>query len=315
LRNQVNNYDSPEYQVAGYLFPGRNKMIHIKPSYYPAKLLALIAILSCASLNTANASPTQAQENKFISYTDVGKGEPLVLIHAFPTDERLWEPQRAGLKQHFRVITLDLWGFGKSEPVDGKAVTMAEYADEVKQLLDQLQIQKAIIGGESMGGYIALAFFEKYTDSVSGLVLSDTQSIADSDEAKAKREATAVDVLEHGTAKLISGFIPKALTPKASDQTQRFLQNILESQSNTAVASALRGMALRRDTSKLLADTELPVLILTGDQDALISPEQSKNMHQLAKNSKLVVIANAAHLSNLEQPEQWNQAVVEMFYK
>ena len=290
-------------------------MTNMKISYPTKWALVLLAILYCVSLNAVAASSSHIPENKFISYTDVGKGEPLLLIHAFPTDERLWEPQRAGLKQNFRVITVDLWGFGKSSSVDGQAVTMTDYADEVKQLLDQLHIHKAIIGGESMGGYIALAVLEKYPDSVSGLVLSDTQSIADSDAAKAKRKATAVDVLEHGTAQLISGFMPKALTPQASDQTRRFLQNILESQSSTGVASALRGMALRTDTSNLLSNTQLPILIITGDQDALISPQQSQNMHQLAKNSKLVTIANAAHLSSLEQPEQWNQAVVDMFYK
>lgn len=290
-------------------------MTYIKISY-PARLaFILFAILSSASHSVLAASSFRISENKFISYTDVGKGEALVLIHAFPTDERLWEPQRAGLSQKFRVITLDLWGFGKSSSVDGKAVTMTEYADEVKQLLDRLHIHKAIIGGESMGGYIALAYLEKYPDSVSGLILSDTQSIADSEEAKAKREATAVEVLEHGTAKLISGFMPKALSPQAPEQMRKFLQTILESQSTTAVASALRGMALRSDTSKLLSTSQLPILIITGDQDTLISPQQSEAMHHLAKNSKLVTLANAAHLSNLEQPAQWNEAVIDMFYK
>lgn len=253
-------------------------------------------------------------KNKFISYTDVGKGHPIVLIHAFPTDERLWDPQREELKKYFRVITLDLWGFGKSTSVDGKAVTMTDYADEVKQLLDELHIEKAIVGGESMGGYIALAFYEKYANSVDGLILSDTQSIADSEEAKKKREATAIDVLEHGTTQAINNFMPKALTAQASEQTKRFLQNILEAQAPTAVASALRGMALRSDTSFLLAKSSLPILIITGENDVLISPQQSENMHQLARSSKLVVLSNAAHLSNLEQPEAWNKAVVGMFY-
>jgi pimeloyl-ACP methyl ester carboxylesterase len=166
-----------------------------------------------------------------------------------------------------------------------------------------------------MGGYIALAFLQKYPDRVMGLVLSDIQAITDSNEAKIKREATAVDILKQGTAKLIDGFIPKALTTQASDQTQTFLKNILNSQTSTAVASALRGMALRPDTSNLLSNTQLPILIITGNQDTVISPEQSENMHQLAKNSKLVKIMNAGHLSSLEQPEQWNQAVIEMFFK
>jgi pimeloyl-ACP methyl ester carboxylesterase len=178
---------------------------------------------------------------------------------------------------------------------------------------DQLSIQKAIIGGESMGGYIALAFLEKYPDNVNGLLLSDTQSIADSPETKAKREATAIDVLKHGTANFISNFMPKALSPKASEQQKMFLQQMLETQKAASIASASRGMALRHDTSGLLANSTVPILILTGNDDILISPEQSKNMHALAKNSKLVMLEDAGHLASLEQSKKWNEAVIGMF--
>ncbi len=286
-------------------------MPNIKISYQALFVLILFSILCVFSeLALANSSLT---DKRFISYTDVGKGEPLVLIHAFPTDQRLWEPQREVLKKNFRVITLDLWGFGKSSPVDGQAVMMTEYADEVKQLLDQLHIQKAIIGGESMGGYIALAFLEKYPVNVSGLILSDTQSVADSEESKIKRESTAVDVLAHGANQLINGFLPKALSVDANDQTQQFLRNILESQSSNAIASALRGMALREDTTNILSSTQIPVLIITGDKDTLITPQQSQAMHRVAKQSALIEIANAAHLSSLEKPNEWNQAVTNFF--
>lgn len=278
-------------------------------------LMIFIWGLICFSLQTtvAFAYSMQLDEKRFISYTDSGKGTPLVLIHAFPTDKKLWSSQD-GLSRYFRVITIDLWGFGESSPVDGKAISMTEYADEVSQLLDQLHIKKAIIGGESMGGYIALAFLQKYSDQVSGLILSDTQSIADSPEMKAKREATAIDVLEHGTTQLINSFIPKALSPTAPEEKVTFLKNILVMQTPTAIASALRGMALRDDTSNILANTTLPILIITGDQDILISPQQSQDMHALAKNSKLITIPHAGHLSSLEQPEEWNQAVINMFY-
>ncbi|MBV9575465.1 MAG: alpha/beta fold hydrolase, partial [Gammaproteobacteria bacterium] len=241
----------------------------------------------------------------YISYTEEGKGEPLILIHAFPTDQRLWQAQRAGLNKYFHVITLDLWGFGSSSSTNGQAVTMIEFADEVKQLLRQLHIQKAIIGGESMGGYVALAFLQRYPESVAGLILSDTQSIADSAEVKKKRELVAETVLTQGPAQLINDFMPKALSPNAPLALRQSLRDILDGQSVTGMASALRGMGLREDTSKVLAATSLPILILTGDQDTVIAPQQSQYMHTLARNSRLVTITNAGHLSSLEQPEQW----------
>ncbi|HHT0591740.1 TPA: alpha/beta fold hydrolase [Legionella anisa] len=234
-------------------------------------------------------------------------------MHAFPTDQRLWQPQQEELKEHFRVITLDLWGFGESSSVDGKAIPMSEYADEVKQLLDYLKIDMAIIGGESMGGYIALAFLDKYPNQTLGLVLSNTQAVADSPETKATREKTALDVLENGTENLISGFTAKALSSNASQQTKDYLRHILALQKSTAIASALRGMALRNSTSAVLATTKLPILIITGELDNVIPPQQSIDMHSLSKNSQLVILFNAGHLSNLEQPKQWNQAIIEMF--
>ncbi len=275
---------------------------------------ALISILICFFSNTLQAMTIALpHSNQFISYNDVGEGKPIVLIHAFPTDQRLWQAQQEGLKGHFRVITLDLWGFGESSSVDGNAIPMTQYADEVKQLLDYLKIDKAIIAGESMGGYIALAFLGKYPNQILGLVLSNTQAVADSPETKATREKTALEVLENGTDNLINGFMTKALSPYASQQTRAYLRHILTLQKSTALASALRGMALRNSTAALLETTKLPILIISGELDNVISPQQSIDMHSISKNSQLIILPDAGHLSNLEQPEQWNQAVIEMF--
>lgn len=271
------------------------------------KIICAVVSLLLSTTVLANSADNN------ISYTDTGAGKPVILIHPFPTDQNIWQPQRDGLKSHFRVITLDLLGFGKAAPVDGKAITMTEYADEVRQLLDQLHIDKAVIGGESMGGYIALAFLEKYPERVSGLILSDTQSISDTDETKAKREASAVDVLTNGTTGLIKDFLPKALSAAASDTTRAYLKSIFDTQSSPAVASGLRGMALRKDLSQVLAESNLPMLIITGTEDVVISPAQSEVMHRLARNSKLVKIANAGHLTSLEKPDEWNKLVIEYF--
>lgn len=274
-----------------------------------------IILFSILFLYSSVASSFTTSHNKFISYSDMGQGKPLVLIHAFPTEQRLWLPQQEGLQSNFRVITLDLWGFGLSTAVDGQAITMSDYADEVKQLLDQLNISKAIIAGESMGGYVALAFLKKYPDQTLGLILANTQAIADNAETKAKREATAIDILQHGTTQFIQGFMTKALSPEASTHTRQFLQKIVEQQPTTAMASALRGMALRDDLSYVLKETNIPILIITSDQDVLIDPKQSEIMHELAKNSNLIVLTHAGHVSNLEQPELWNKAVLENFCK
>lgn len=270
------------------------------------RLAKAMAVLSSVLL-LANAS--YAKPANEIAYTDVGQGKPLVLIHAYPTDQRLWQPQRAALQPYLRVITLDLWGFGKSA---GKAtITMNDYADEVKQLLDTLHIQKAVVGGESMGGYVALAFLKRYPDRVSGLVLSDTQAIADSREQQSKRELTAANMLKNGTATFIHDFMPIALSPDAPQQTRAFLLSIVNGQTAEGMAAALRGIAYREDTSLALKKTALPVLIMTGEKDKLISPQQSSDMHALAKNSRLITIPGAGHLSSLEKPDEWNQAVLD----
>lgn len=264
-------------------------------------------------LNIPNTFALSSPYTRYISYSDFGKGEPLVLLHDFATDKNLWLPQHQGLKQHFRVISLDLWGFGYSEGTTGLAVTMNEYADEVAQLLDQLSIKKAIIGGTSMGGYIALAFLAKYPDRVKGLILSNTQAIADPEEIKKTDKTLAMDVLVDGTEQFAHHFMNQALSAEAPQTIRSFLENILLDQTSFALASALRGMSIRRDFSKVLASTMLPILIITSDKDTVTPPQESANMSALAKNSKLVVIADAGHLSNLEQPDQWNKAVIEVF--
>lgn len=271
----------------------------------------MLACLLAACLTVA--TPAAADKSHSATYTDNGRGTPLVLIHAFPADKQLWSPQASTLAHRFRVITLDLAGFGSARQTDGQAVSMSAYAAQIKDLLDQLHIKKAIIGGESMGGYVALTFLKEYPGRVSGLILSNTRSVADDAETRQKREKTAQDVLANGPAKFIHDFLPKALSPAAPEQTREYLQGIFETQSAAGIASALRGMAAREDTSKVLSDTLLPVLIITSDQDVVISPQESRYMSGLARNSKLVMIENAGHLSSLEQPEEWNQAVINMF--
>lgn len=280
----------------------------------PVKVFSIMTLILGFTLSTpVAAKKTSTTKTPFIHYTEKGRGRPLILIHAWPADQRLWKPQQDELQQNFRVITLDLWGFGQSTGKNNTVYTMNEYADEVKQLMDQLHLKKAIIGGESMGGYVTLAFLKKYPQSVEAIILSDTQAIADSADMRTSKEGQAKDILKNGSSSYIPKFMPLALSPDASPETVAYLEGIFKEQSAHGMSASLLGIAHRDDNTDVLSKTNLPVLIITGDRDTLILPEQSQNMHELAKNSRLVEINNAGHLSSLEKPQVWNQAVLDMF--
>lgn len=287
-----------------------------KMEYHPFFVIIISTLLlSLLALTSVTfASDSRKKQTNHISYSDVGRGEPLVLIHAYPLDKRLWKPQQDSLAQHFRVITLDLWGFGQSTAGQGQVISMDNYANEIKQLLDLLHIKKAIIGGESMGGYVSLAFLKHYPERVKGLILSDTNSISLNQQQKESYYQTANDILAKGSNNFIQGFLPKAVSKNASQQTRNYLFKIMNEQAPAAMAAAFKGIADRSNTSTVLNESSIPVLIITGQEDQVLPPQQSSDMHHLARNSRLIVISGAGHLSNLEKPTEWNRAVIDMFY-
>ena len=271
----------------------------------------LIFCCGLLCLTTSSADTFEVKHKVF--YTDVGSGSPLVLIHPFPMDQRFFKPQQDELKKYFRVISIDLWGFGRSAAVHGQGISMHEYANEVNQLFEHLHLKNALVAGESMGGYVALAFYKYYPEKVAGLILSGTNSTADNEVKKRKRQTDAESVMKHGSVQLIDGLLPKLLSAHASKNMQDELKQIMQSQSPAGLSSALIGIGQREDTSYLLSNARIPILIISGDQDAIISPDHSEAMHRLAKGSKFVMIKNTGHLSSFEQPKQWNQAVIEAF--
>lgn len=268
---------------------------------YYQKLIAIL--LLCFTALSAMANP-------FISYTDTGKGEPLVLIHAWPTDLRLWAPQQDGLKAHFRVITVDLWGFGQSFAPNKSIYTMEDYAYQIKQLLDQLHIQKALIGGESMGGYVTLAFLKKYPEHTSGVILSNTRITPDTAEDIVKKENLAKAVLKEGPALIIRDFLPRLFSTEAPADMRTTVETILAEQHSAAISASLLGIAYRPDFSSTISETKVPILIVTGEDDAVIPAKESYIIHNFAKNSRLIVFKQTGHLSNLERAKEWNEAVI-----
>lgn len=240
-----------------------------------------------------------------------GQGVPLLLIHGFPHDHTLWRPQLDGLNDVARVIAPDLRGFGRVEEVP-HVMTMDDYAADIKALLDSLGIEKAVIGGLSMGGYVALAFAANYPEALHGLVLCNTRAVADSEQAREGRHATAHKALEEGMVPIAEGMLPKMISERsalANPDMSMAVENMMARQSPEAVAAAARGMAIRPDRTPMLATINVPVLVITNSADTLIPPAESEAMAAKIPNCEVVVIPDVAHLSNLEDPEAFNAAV------
>jgi 3-oxoadipate enol-lactonase len=246
-----------------------------------------------------------------ISYQDQGKGLPILFLHGYPLSQAMWEPQVKALSSNYRVITLDLRGHGKSEaPL--WFYTMDTFVEDVRALLDQLSIDQVVLAGFSMGGYIAFAFYRKYKDRVKALVLADTRPQADTSEGKQTRFQTAQTAHSHGAEAIAGTMIPKLLTAKSLQTRPDLVQTVRKIITSIPVAGMvgdLMAMATREDSVALLSEIDCPVLILVGEQDGLTPPSDAKFIAERIKKSQLELIPEAGHLSNLEQPERFTEAV------
>jgi len=252
-------------------------------------------------------------------YTDDGKkdAKPIILIHGFPLDHTMWQPQVQALKDQYRVITYDVRGLGKSEVGDCQ-YTMEMYANDLISLMDELKIETAVWCGLSMGGYIILRAIEKYTDRCQALALCDTRSEADPDEGKIKRAQLIDEIKKNGIPKFSDDFLKTIFTPQTLAQNKEYVSNLIKtigSQNPLGVCGALLAMGMRTDTTKNLDQIQVPTLILVGENDLLTPPPLSQIMHEKIPKSDIRIITNAAHMSNLENPNEFNQHLLEFLNK
>jgi pimeloyl-ACP methyl ester carboxylesterase len=245
-----------------------------------------------------------------LHYHDQGQGTPIMLVHAFPMSSALWEPQLAALAGEARLIAPDLRGFGASEVPNGP-YTMETFADDLAALLDQLQIEQVVLAGVSMGGYVAFAFWRRYAQRVRALVLSDTRATADTEEARAARESNAQLAETQGARVIADMMLPNLLSPTATTETQGRVRDIIVNNQPYGIASALRGMALRPDSSDLLPSINVPTLLVVGSDDGLTAPQEMRGLQQRIAGSRLVEIAGAGHLPNLENADAFTAALRE----
>jgi pimeloyl-ACP methyl ester carboxylesterase len=251
-----------------------------------------------------------------LHYADVGTGgPPLVLLHAFPLHSGMWAPQLACLSAARRVIAPDLKGFGASDaPEDLDRYTMLRYADELAGLLDGLGIDRVVLGGLSMGGYVAFAFLRQYPDRVAGLVLADTRAAADTAEVFERRTDQQDQAARLGTTALIEVLLAGLLCDNTKAHRLELVEQVRRLMANPAAGfvGALEAMKHRADATAELASIAVPTLVAVGEDDSLSPPDVARAMHEAIPGSQLAVLPRAGHLSNLEAPDEFNAAVMEL---
>jgi 3-oxoadipate enol-lactonase len=252
--------------------------------------------------------------NHTINYTERGlpQGMPVVFVHGFPFDHTMWEPQMKALPNHFRAITYDVRGHGGSDVGDGQ-YTIEFFVDDLIALLDHLVIEKAVLCGLSMGGYVALRAYERHPDRWKALILCDTKSEADTNEAKIKRSATLKTVKTDGVGVFADDFV-KAIFASETFQTHpeviESIKRTIRSNSPIGISGAALALATRTDTTGVLSKIQVPTLILVGEHDKLTPPSASEAMQKQIAGSELHIIRQAGHMSNLENAVEFDKHLI-----
>jgi 3-oxoadipate enol-lactonase len=279
-------------------------------------------------------------DSRTVSYLDVsspGKdafdGAPhtrvVLLLHAYPLAAEMWAPQLAAVPSGWRFIAPDLRGFGSSTPDAESDVgpgssrirhqaggpgpwSVDDYARDARALLDHLQVREAVVCGLSMGGYVAFALFRLSPGRVQGLVLADTRPEPDSPAGRAARRQALEAVDRGGVPALAESMLPRLLgrtsmatRPGVVDAVRR----LASAQTPDAVKPATVRLMTRADSTPTLAAIACPSLVVVGDEDDITGPDVARQMHGQIVGAGLAIIGHAGHLSNLEQPEAFNEAL------
>jgi len=255
-----------------------------------------------------------AEINNFtVSYYDVGESSvPIIFLHGFPFDKSMWNEQVDALKATNRVIALNIRGFGKS--TDEKSILdIALFANDLILYMDHLNINKAIICGLSMGGFIALNALKRFPERFEALILCDTQCVADTAEIKANRYKAIEQINNEGTTDFNEKFIKNIFHPSSLIDKKEVVENVRKivfANSKQIITAGITALAERSETCSNLDNIRIPTLIICGREDEVTPLEQSEFMHQNIEGSILNIIENAGHVSNLEHPNEFNKHLI-----
>ncbi|HSW53503.1 MAG TPA: alpha/beta fold hydrolase [Ignavibacteriaceae bacterium] len=245
-----------------------------------------------------------------VSYNDEGKaGDPVIIfIHGFPFNKSMWDRQAEALKENYRVIAYDVRGHGNSD-TGTEDFSVDLFANDLLNLMDALKIDKTMLCGLSMGGYIALNAVGNYPDRFDALILSDTTCTADTPEVKEKRMKSIESIKKNGVEKFADESITNLFAPESFSTKKKEIAAVREMIVNTteeSLCKTLRAFYERKETCSKLHDINVPALILVGIEDKITPPAAAHFMNEKIKESLLSIIEHAGHLSNIENPSEFN---------
>jgi pimeloyl-ACP methyl ester carboxylesterase len=245
-------------------------------------------------------------------YLDAGSGWPVVLIHAFPLNADMWRPQLERVPDGWRFIAPDMRGFGPDAPANPGPVTLEDMADDVGVLLDQLAIDTAVIGGLSMGGYITFALFGRAPERFTGMILADTKAQADTPEGLEGRRNTIAVARGQGPAGVADAMLAKVLGKTSSARRPEVVATVramIERSTTEGIVGAVEAMMARRDRTPDLTRISCPTLVIVGEEDVVTPVADAVAMQNQIARSRLVILPEAGHLSNLEVPDNFTLAL------
>lgn len=249
------------------------------------------------------------------NYVEIGNPDamPVVFLHGFPFSHAMWQQQLDAVGKSYRAVAYDLRGHGLSYVGDGQ-FTIEGHVDDLIALLDHLKILKAVVVGLSMGGYITLRALERNPERFRAVALCDTRSEADTNEAKLKRFAAIASVKKDGPAVFADGFVKAVFAPETISGRPKVVAPIrttIERTDPLSIAGTLLALAARTDTTSTLPNIKVPTLILVGEHDPITPPAASQAMHERIPGSELHIVPGAAHMSNIENPEFFNEKLLQ----
>jgi 3-oxoadipate enol-lactonase len=248
-----------------------------------------------------------------VSYSDRGPEDApvIIFIHGFPLNKSMWDMQMEALPDEYRIIAYDVRGHGDSD-AGNESFSIEIFVNDLLSLMDALKINKTVLCGLSMGGYIALNAVENFPEHFDALILSDTHCSADTPEAKDKRLVAIASIKKKGVeeyaeASIKNLFAPESLATKKAEIA--LVRAMIVETSKQTLYNSMHALAMRKETCSKLSEIKIPVLILVGNEDIITPPAAAKFMHENIRNSTLFILEHAGHLSNMENPFEFNYQV------